>query len=328
MPKFIALDRRACQDVAAINEYVAERSDGWQLIEGALPKLVRLFAQYPKYYAEPSQLRIMPADAELSSKLYGLYDSSKSYFRYRKVPRKHGKNGCCPYCGIKGSISVDHYLPRALSKYPCFSVLSANLVPACSSCQGHKATFSPKTIGRFVRLPRVRPRNRDDELEESKFRLSERRILHPYFDAFLSERVLVAQVAFGKDGLPVLVSLQPRLNLRGRVRRLISFHLERLHVFERAQGEVAHLHNSIVKGLSRTLEKVEDVEEALQVQLSAAEARGGSKNFFDALYIRALIVRKDFHARLFESALVTEAPLIRKSMPRAARYPPPKRFRR
>lgn len=81
----------------------------------------------------------------------------------------------CPYCGGCGEMvvdagigSLDHFLPK--SRYPAFSILPANLVPACGVCNnGMGATFPSD--------PAHQP-------------------LHPYYDAahFFDEKWTTAEV--------------------------------------------------------------------------------------------------------------------------------------
>lgn len=42
----------------------------------------------------------------------------------------------CPYCGFGQASTLDHFLSK--SRYPAFSVLSTNLVPACADCNNAK----------------------------------------------------------------------------------------------------------------------------------------------------------------------------------------------
>jgi 5-methylcytosine-specific restriction endonuclease McrA len=42
----------------------------------------------------------------------------------------------CPYCGFGQASTLDHFLSKA--RYPAFSVLSTNLVPACTDCNKGK----------------------------------------------------------------------------------------------------------------------------------------------------------------------------------------------
>lgn len=45
--------------------------------------------------------------------------------------------GKCPYCGFGQASTLDHFLSKA--RYPAFSVLSTNLVPACTDCNKGKS---------------------------------------------------------------------------------------------------------------------------------------------------------------------------------------------
>ncbi|WP_410721190.1 HNH endonuclease [Burkholderia sp. SIMBA_048] len=318
MPTYLALTRTAQEDLAAVRTYITKRGDGWQDIHRVLPRVAKAFAQYPKRYIEPGRLLLKASDRKLAQAMYGLYDSKASYLRYKNAPRKPGYVGCCPYCGIKGSMTVDHYLPRSRKEFPHFSIFSANLVPACGDCQGHKLTYYAPTTGRVVR--NRRQVGATELLERSyRFRTSERRILHPYFDRFLAERVLIAHIEMGARGAPSLVSIAPRLSLSRSTRRAIEFHLNRLHVLERAKGEVEHLHSAILKGL-KGVRTLAELLENLEIQLAAAQSRGGSLNFFDALYLRALIVRKDLHPQLL-SVATPNAELVRVSQARRVRIP-------
>ncbi|MEE4999182.1 hypothetical protein V2K22_20730 [Pseudomonas alliivorans] len=55
-------------------------------------------------------------------------------------------NQKCPYCAIGDVYTLDHYLPK--SKFPQFSTLVTNLVPACRDCnEGSKRTSSASSFG-------------------------------------------------------------------------------------------------------------------------------------------------------------------------------------
>lgn len=318
MPTYLALTRTAQEDLAAVETYIFKRGNGWQDIHRVLPRVAKAFAQYSERYIEPGRLLLKASDRNFARAMYGLYDSKAGYLRYKNAPRKPGYVGCCPYCGIKGSMTVDHYLPRSREEFPHFSVLSANLVPACGDCQGHKLTYYAPAMGRVVR--KRRQVGSTELLRPYRFRTSERRILHPYFDRFLAERVLIACIEMGARGEPSLVSIAPRLNLARSTRRSIEFHLDRLHVLERAKGEVEHLHSAILKGM-KDVGTLTELRENLETQLASAQSRGGSPNFFDALYLRALIVRKDLHPQLLSVVQAPNAELVRVSQVRRVQIP-------
>ena len=72
----------------------------------------------------------------------------------------------CPFCGIGTVTTLDHYLPKA--KFPIFSVLPYNLVPSCKDCNKGKLTSYAMT--------------------------KEEQTLHPYYDNFMDEQWLFAEV--------------------------------------------------------------------------------------------------------------------------------------
>lgn len=76
--------------------------------------------------------------------------------------------GICPLCGVGMAATLDHYMPKA--KFPLFSVLPLNLVPACRDCNTGKLA----------------------EFGEDK----ESQSLHPYFDIspFVTEQWIFAEV--------------------------------------------------------------------------------------------------------------------------------------
>lgn len=81
---------------------------------------------------------------------------------------RFGLNQLCPFCGFSQVATLDHYLAK--SKYPQFSVLPSNLVPACSDCNTGKGAKIIAT--------------------------AEEQVLHPYFDheKFIDEQWLYAEV--------------------------------------------------------------------------------------------------------------------------------------
>jgi hypothetical protein len=66
--------------------------------------------------------------------------------------------GKCPLCGFGHASTLDHFLSKA--RYPAFSILCANLVPACSDCNKGKGASVVE---------------------------QDRQILHPYFEASIIE---------------------------------------------------------------------------------------------------------------------------------------------
>ena len=82
-------------------------------------------------------------------------------------------DGTCPYCGeLVVPVTLDHFLPK--EAFPEYALLSANLVPICTPCNTAK--------GEVV-------------VDRSGNRL----FSHPYFDAFLTRRVVAATIQWSGD---------------------------------------------------------------------------------------------------------------------------------
>jgi len=112
----------------------------------------------------------------------------------------------CPACGEDGTPNtLDHYLPK--DSFPEFAITAANLAPMCDICQGEKL------------IETVTPAN-------------ERIFLHPYYDEFLDEQVVMLE--FAKPlGTPPSLTLRPSQALSPDQAALVSRHLNGLGVMRR-----------------------------------------------------------------------------------------------
>lgn len=127
---------------------------------------------------------------------YALYDTRKGSGELRRMRRKEGLKSC-PVCGSPVTGDLDHYLPRAV--YPEFSIMRANLLPACRHCNsGVKGT----TV------------HGEDP----------RRFIHPYFDDWAEQAIWYVEIVqpfraaqFRPRALPGLVP--PR-------DEIVAFHLD------------------------------------------------------------------------------------------------------
>lgn len=72
-------------------------------------------------------------DDKLKAKLEGMYDSTAEPIKTLKEKVRDLTRTTCPYCGTQESpYHIDHYLPQSV--FSEYSILSCNLIPACSSC--------------------------------------------------------------------------------------------------------------------------------------------------------------------------------------------------
>lgn len=84
----------------------------------------------------------------------------------------------CPFCQIGTHATLDHYLPK--EKYPEFSVLPQNLIPACDECNRHKRSLIVDE-GTAVRL-----------------------FIHPYYDIIPNVNFIKARLKVKKNILTIV----------------------------------------------------------------------------------------------------------------------------
>lgn len=120
------------------------------------------YAAYRAASGDPWTIDPLVVGNEVSNRRYALYDGRRDS-RALKAIRDDPRLNSCPMCGSPVIGSLDHYLPRAI--YSEFSIMRANLVPACMHCNSstkgttHKGDAPPE------------------------------RFIHPYFDTWAGEPV-------------------------------------------------------------------------------------------------------------------------------------------
>ncbi|MBD8548261.1 HNH endonuclease [Sphingomonas sp. CFBP 8760] len=157
-------------------------------------------AKYRRFRGNPWRVRpagFVDADADA---LFALYDSRGRSGPIARIRRPAVPFKSCPMCGSLGGRSLDHALPR--QRFPEFSILRENLVPACEICNSSEK-------GDTYRGP-SRPT----------------RFIHPYYDRWASRALW--RIAFEHD-LDVLRFEPVALpDLLPRRRRIVDFHVKTL----------------------------------------------------------------------------------------------------
>lgn len=290
---FLSLEHTIEDNLRALETYIQERGKGWATLRAQKRFLHEQYKLYSKNVFEPIGLRLPRSKYPHAGILYGLYDSRKNCFSYISRIREAAKNlGCCPYCGLPGSITLDHYLPRFRTGFPQFSALSLNLVPACMECQLAKSSYFSNRM--LSKRPKCRINQRASNYK---------RVLHPYFDKFLKNPVL--GVRFSVIGAQLLdTDLLARAVCKPQDRSLLEYHLRKMKVNRRAQSFFDHYRRAIIeeiKGLNPI--NVNTAMSHLPVLISAARERGGkAENYLEVAYLRSLL--SDVQA---VQLLVTEA---------------------
>lgn len=245
--------------------------DCWKVVE-------QEYRAYELRYRQPVPLSKLKRLTVPSARLLNeLYDRKIDCFNYIERLRDNANKilHSCPYCGLPGDLTLDHYLPRSVALFPHLSVLTANLVPACMPCQRAKGAFYPGfSKARRVRLVPVPAAPQKSDLERpprsvfarrlaSKARLAgQHRILHPYFDEIFSTRMMrLVDV----NGLKVLAASSSFY----RKYRLVNFHVSKLRLAERTVREINKALDYFVASLR--VHKVTTIDEAARIARLALE---------------------------------------------------------
>ncbi|MGX9219300.1 HNH endonuclease [Massilia varians] len=313
LPKFYADDYST--GLGAIKDLVSKKGKGWAALRNLTPFLRFCFSNYDLNFSKKYCFRKLKPTSSDSALLYSLYDSGRNGFKYIKRMRERGKEklGCCPYCGLPGNITLDHYLPRDLKLFPHYSAYEMNLVPACFSCQLKKRNFSPEVTvkARLAALRASKLRVRSLREKEKTYRVQKRvtgkflkkaamsgsanligfrnvrkRFIHPYFDDFLKKPVVFLSGGSEKnDSWKIAVK-----NCSAREKELLDFHLREIGLDYRALGKIGHFEDAVLSHFKRVgIHTYNDARAALPGLLDDALKRGGgSKNYLEAVTIRSL----------------------------------------
>ena len=157
-------------------------------------------ASYRRFKGNPWRVQPAAFDRANCDALYALYDSRASGRPIKRIRRPPGGYDSCPMCGSLGGRSLDHALPRR--RFPEFSILRENLVPACTICNSDEkgGTY------RGCRRPE--------------------RFIHPYYDRWAASALWRIEFDPDLDVLqfdPVALPSLPRLR-----RRIVDFHVKTL----------------------------------------------------------------------------------------------------
>ncbi|UWR27369.1 hypothetical protein K3757_05360 [Sulfitobacter sp. S223] len=127
---------------------------------------------------------------------YKLYDNRKGSGELRRMRRKKGLKSC-PVCGSPVIGDLDHYLPRTV--FPEFSIMRANLIPACTHCNSG------------VKGSTVHGEN-------------PRRFIHPYFDRWAEQAIWQVEIISPFKAARFIPRALP--SLEEPQKEIVAFHLE------------------------------------------------------------------------------------------------------
>lgn len=157
---------------------------------------IAAYRRYQKHGGDPFKVTAHDFGEGIADLQYRLYDTRKGSGELARMRRKRGLKSC-PVCGSPVTGDLDHYLPRDV--YPEFSIMRANLVPACRHCNsGVKGT-----------------KVHDGE---------PRRFIHPYFDAWANDDLWEVEVV--PPYRAATFKPRPTDGLGSSRRETVAFHLK------------------------------------------------------------------------------------------------------
>jgi hypothetical protein len=172
---------------------------------------------------------------------------------------------CCPMCGSLHCGTLDHLFPK--EDFPEFSVFSMNLVPACK-CNSKRG----RTL--LGNLPN-------------------QRILHPYFDQCLNERLISAHIT--NLGPVPSVSLRLMVPNTHPQYDAIAFHtdtiVERTSIKKYLREKWIKLCRKprlVVRELSAQISTAAELNEVLDDELENLDEEHESKNNWESIFVSGL----------------------------------------
>ena len=199
-------------DLAIVALSNNELVNSYPLLRHNLAAVRAGYNQYAAANGDVSQIQNVPIPDELAAQLKGHYANPNQNLTFIDQLRLEGEVKTCPMCGSSCGGTLDHVMPKA--EYPCFSIFGMNLVPECKCNQLRTGLLS------LPAFPGAR-------------------LLHPYYDDILRERLLTAR--FRDLGPVPRVGLRAVLDAGHPFRNAVDFHLtnvvRRTRVTEWLAGE-------------------------------------------------------------------------------------------
>ncbi|EKL3069904.1 hypothetical protein PQ425_002661 [Shigella dysenteriae] len=179
--------------------------------------------------------------------------------------RAANSNSLCPMCGSMHSGTLDHVLPK--ENYPEFSLFTKNLVPACK-CNTFKSTTIANSAGH--------------------------RMLHPYFDNILKQRLICAN--FSKLGRTPTIDVKIIIDPMSPEYNNVKYHLDNVVIKNNIKGYLSEQWESfylypelVIRGLNKSLSTYSDVYELLTRELLLLDEKHKGKNNWNSVFVAGLI---------------------------------------
>lgn len=240
---------------------------------GSFPQLQPLvasvqasYAQYVAVNGSPTLVQNQAISATAAAFLKGHYASPPADLAHITKMREATEHLVCPMCGSMHSGTLDHYLPK--NGFPIFSVFSKNLVPACKCNSKRSETLLGVNPGE--------------------------RILHPYFDDCLSERLVSAR--FEDLGEVPRVSLVLSIPHTHPLYSAIAFHVRSIVQKSAVVRYLADRWSSlfrkpslVVRAFAENIATQADVQALLEAERDTLDDLHKGKNNWNSIFVSGLL---------------------------------------
>lgn len=242
------------------------RLGSYPFLKGLVGSVQASYTQYLGVNGLPALVQNPPVSAAVANFLKGHYKSPPKDLAYITKMRESTEHLTCPMCGSMHSGTLDHYLPK--SGFPNFSVFSMNLIPACNCNSKRKETLTGTN--------------------------AHERVLHPYFDACLGERLVRAN--FDDLGDVPRVSIVLMISNTHPNYPAISFHVQSIVQKSAIQNYQADRWSSlfrkpglVIHAFKNNVATQVEVENILEQERESLDDLHKGKNNWNSIFVSGLL---------------------------------------
>ncbi|MGY3138286.1 hypothetical protein ACVWZM_008968 [Bradyrhizobium sp. USDA 4501] len=242
------------------------RLKSYPQLQALAPNVLDWYAEYIAVGGNPTLVQNPPLTDAIANYLRDHYASPPIDLGHIRAMRVSTEHLVCPMCGSMHSGTLDHYLPKAT--FPIFAVFSRNLVPACKCNSKRKEVCVGAAQGE--------------------------RVLHPYFDACLGDRLVRAQ--FDDLGDVPRVSVVLTIPNTHAHYSAISFHVRSIVQRSAIAKYLADRWSSffrrpslVVRALEKNVTIRAELEELLEKERGALDDLHKSMNNWNSVFVSGLL---------------------------------------
>ncbi|MGX4744612.1 hypothetical protein [Providencia rettgeri] len=235
------------------------------ILNSSLCEIVDSYKSYIRSKGALIRINRPELPSNVGEALKKLYSSPPISHKIIDKMRKDTRVSLCPMCGSLHSGQLDHILPK--TTWPEFSILTKNLVPACQ-CNREKGTITSQN-------PNIR-------------------ILHPYYDDILSDRLISINI----ENLGQVPDISVKIVKKNThpLYQSIHYHIKNVVLkngmldYQKRRWETFYLNpRSIVRGITPKLRKKNEIVNVLIEELKLVDKTHGGKNNWNSIFVSGLI---------------------------------------